>query len=166
MLAGLLVSRTWTFHLPGLMSLGPFRALFGRLLRSRSLSALGVLGVLNGLLPCGLVYVACAAAAATGEGVWVEKVRFRTRPEMDWGKLKSGTEPLSDLIRYIDGLKTNEEVKNWVEEDLKILKGKLPPEIFQDGGVIDPGSGEALKDVLEDVKGMLVHRILETESRK
>ncbi|HET7872865.1 MAG TPA: sulfite exporter TauE/SafE family protein [Terriglobales bacterium] len=37
----------------------------GALLRQRSLLSLLVLGLLNGLLPCGLVYVACAAAAAT-----------------------------------------------------------------------------------------------------
>jgi hypothetical protein len=37
------------------------------LLRRRSLAALGVLGLLNGLLPCGLVYVACAGAVATGD---------------------------------------------------------------------------------------------------
>ena len=36
------------------------------LLRRRSFAALAVLGLLNGLLPCGLVYVACAGAAATG----------------------------------------------------------------------------------------------------
>jgi len=36
------------------------------LLRRRSLASLAVLGLLNGLLPCGLVYVACAGAAATG----------------------------------------------------------------------------------------------------
>ena len=36
------------------------------LLRRRSFTALAVLGLLNGLLPCGLVYVACAGAAATG----------------------------------------------------------------------------------------------------
>ncbi len=36
------------------------------LLRRRSLTALSVLGLLNGLLPCGLVYVACAGAMATG----------------------------------------------------------------------------------------------------
>ena len=53
-----------------------------------------------------------------------------------------------------------------MEEDLKALKEKLPPEIFQGGGVMDLDSGEELKRVLEDVKGMLVHRILETESRK
>lgn len=38
----------------------------GGLLRKRGVMALGLLGLLNGLLPCGLVYVACAGAAATG----------------------------------------------------------------------------------------------------
>lgn len=38
----------------------------GRLLQKRTLGSLFLLGTLNGLLPCGLVYVACAAAAATG----------------------------------------------------------------------------------------------------
>ena len=42
------------------------RAKFGRLLRDRTLGAAALLGGLNGLLPCGLVYVACAAAAAAG----------------------------------------------------------------------------------------------------
>jgi sulfite exporter TauE/SafE len=37
------------------------------LLQRRSLASLGILGLLNGLLPCGLVYVACAGAMATGE---------------------------------------------------------------------------------------------------
>ncbi len=35
-------------------------------LKQRSVSSLAVLGVLNGFLPCGLVYVACAGAVATG----------------------------------------------------------------------------------------------------
>ena len=36
------------------------------LLRRRSFGSLAVLGLLNGLLPCGLVYAACAAATTTG----------------------------------------------------------------------------------------------------
>jgi sulfite exporter TauE/SafE len=36
------------------------------LLLRPSLSSLTTLGLLNGFLPCGLVYVACAAAAVTG----------------------------------------------------------------------------------------------------
>jgi sulfite exporter TauE/SafE len=39
---------------------------FGRLLGNRSVGATVLLGGLNGLLPCGLVYVACASAAAGG----------------------------------------------------------------------------------------------------
>jgi sulfite exporter TauE/SafE len=39
----------------------------GVLLRRRSMGSLGLLGLVNGLLPCGLVYVACAGATASGE---------------------------------------------------------------------------------------------------
>lgn len=39
---------------------------FGALLRKRTLASIAGLGVLNGLLPCGLVYIACAGSATTG----------------------------------------------------------------------------------------------------
>lgn len=42
------------------------KAALGRLLRARTLTASLAFGLLNGLLPCGLVYVACAGAVATG----------------------------------------------------------------------------------------------------
>jgi sulfite exporter TauE/SafE len=42
------------------------KAMLGVLLRQRSAGALFMFGLLNGLLPCGLVYVACAGATATG----------------------------------------------------------------------------------------------------
>lgn len=42
------------------------KAYLGPLLRNSSLGSLFVIGLLNGLLPCGLVYVALAGAIATG----------------------------------------------------------------------------------------------------
>ena len=45
---------------------GRLRAVMGRQLRQRTFGALALLGFLNGLLPCGLVYVAGAGATATG----------------------------------------------------------------------------------------------------
>jgi len=45
------------------------KSALGRLLKVRSLPAQFSFGALNGLLPCGLVYVACAAAAATGNAL-------------------------------------------------------------------------------------------------
>jgi sulfite exporter TauE/SafE len=47
-------------------ALSAARTRFGRLLHNRALGAAALLGALNGLLPCGLVYVACAAAATAG----------------------------------------------------------------------------------------------------
>lgn len=47
----------------GVMELKRTMAAF---LQRRGFLSLAVLGTLNGLLPCGLVYAACAAAAATG----------------------------------------------------------------------------------------------------
>lgn len=38
----------------------------GKLMRQKSPMSLFALGLLNGLLPCGLVYVACASSIATG----------------------------------------------------------------------------------------------------
>jgi sulfite exporter TauE/SafE len=43
-------------------------------LRRRSLLSLVLLGLFNGLLPCGLVYVACAGATATGS--WLAGVEY------------------------------------------------------------------------------------------
>jgi sulfite exporter TauE/SafE len=43
------------------------KTMFSRLLRNRAIGAGALLGGLNGLLPCGLVYIACAAAATAGD---------------------------------------------------------------------------------------------------
>lgn len=45
------------------------RGKFGTLLKARSTQALFLLGLLNGLLPCGLVYVALAGAVVTGSAL-------------------------------------------------------------------------------------------------
>lgn len=54
-------------RVPNPLALPAVRRLFGRLLQAPGMGALALLGGLNGLLPCGLVYAACAGAAATGE---------------------------------------------------------------------------------------------------
>ncbi len=65
-IAGLLLSRRLTTP-PIIRAVGWLKARLATLLRSRSFGSLALLGVLNGLLPCGLVYAAAAGAAATGD---------------------------------------------------------------------------------------------------
>jgi len=110
--------------------------------------------------------VQAAVAAATGEGAWVEKIRLLTTEEGDLSTLKAGVDPLSDLVRYIDGLSAAKEIGALVAEDVKILKEKLPPEVFQDEGAANPDYPDGLSRLVEDVKGMLVHRILASGVKK
>ncbi len=69
LLAGLLLSRRLALWKPVTLLVNQLKAKMSGLLRCRSFSALTVLGLLNGLLPCGLVYVAGAGAAATSGAV-------------------------------------------------------------------------------------------------
>jgi hypothetical protein len=66
LLLGLFASRRLALARPVTSVVNQLKASMSVLLRRRSLAGLAVLGLLNGLLPCGLVYVACAGAAATG----------------------------------------------------------------------------------------------------
>ena len=68
--AGLFILATalgW-YHLAS-PSFGFLRGTWSKLIAQRTRSALFGIGLLNGLLPCGLVYVALAGAAATGSAV-------------------------------------------------------------------------------------------------
>lgn len=65
-LAGAVLSRSPRLSWPNLMAWPAVRRLFGRLLRTPGFGALTLLGGLNGLLPCGLVYAAGAGAALSG----------------------------------------------------------------------------------------------------
>jgi uncharacterized protein len=67
LLVGVLAARTDLFRLPGVTTGAWWSTAMSRLLRQRGLAALGLLGALNGLLPCGLVYVAGLAGAALGD---------------------------------------------------------------------------------------------------
>jgi sulfite exporter TauE/SafE len=66
LLFGVASSRKLALWGPVMSLIGSLKFRMSTLLRERSLSSLVVLGMLNGLLPCGLVYVACAGATATG----------------------------------------------------------------------------------------------------
>lgn len=65
-LAGLLVSTRLRLNTPMSRAVMWLRSKLGALLRRRTLGAVFLLGLLNGLLPCGFVYVAGAAAVAAG----------------------------------------------------------------------------------------------------
>lgn len=66
-LIGLVVTPRFANTVPMTRVVSGLKAALGKLLQRRALSSLYGIGLLNGLLPCGLVYVACAGAVATGD---------------------------------------------------------------------------------------------------
>jgi sulfite exporter TauE/SafE len=66
LLVGLFSSRRLALRRPVTLLVERLKSRMSALLHRRSFSSLAVLGLFNGLLPCGLVYVACAGATATG----------------------------------------------------------------------------------------------------
>lgn len=66
LLAGLFSSRRLALAKPVSALVNRVRSGMSHFLRQRSLISLAALGLLNGLLPCGLVYVAAAGATTTG----------------------------------------------------------------------------------------------------
>lgn len=66
MLASLLAYPKWAGARWLTGGVAKLKIAFGSLLRRKSTPALFLLGGLNGLLPCGLVYAACAGATTTG----------------------------------------------------------------------------------------------------
>lgn len=65
-LLGLVVSPRFASAVPVTRLVGWIKSGFGKLLQRRALGSMFGIGLLNGLLPCGLVYVACAAATTSG----------------------------------------------------------------------------------------------------
>ena len=66
-LIGVLVSPRFANSVPVSRSVNWLKATLGGLLQRRAMPAMFGIGLLHGLLPCGLVYVACAAATSTGD---------------------------------------------------------------------------------------------------
>lgn len=66
-LMGLVISPRLAHQVPIARGVNWLKQRLGGFLQSRGLPALFGVGLLNGLLPCGLVYVAAAAAVATGD---------------------------------------------------------------------------------------------------
>lgn len=68
-LIGLIASSRFAIQAPISKAVILLRTVFGKMLRRRTLGSFFLLGVLNGFLPCGLVYAACSGAIAKGSAL-------------------------------------------------------------------------------------------------
>ena len=123
LLGCLLASRRLALSRPVITWVANLKIRMSRLLQRRTFGSLTVLGLLNGLLPCGLVYVACVGAAATGHFVrgaqYMASFGLGTLPMMLAISISGKLVPLSVRLKLSGAI----PVTGYVLAGLLILRG-------------------------------------------
>jgi DNA repair exonuclease SbcCD nuclease subunit len=98
---------------------------------------------------------------AAGMGnVWLEKVKFRTSRKTSLEEIVGEDTPLSGLLQTIEKIELGDGVTNLVP-DLSTLKTKLPSELVDDDSLLANPSAEQLAELREEVREMLIARIIQ-----
>jgi len=96
----------------------------------------------------------------TGGTTWLEKIEVKTRSPMDLDRMIERDDPLGDLLRYIHALESGDVFLQSVREDFAQLRAKLPAEAANEDFLRALDSREGMREVIEDIKQILVPRIL------
>ncbi len=100
-------------------------------------------------------------AAQAGYGsLWIEKIKFDTDMDFDINELIKAGDPLGDLIKFIQEIKSFEEITNPIQNDLTQLKAKIPRELFYGDDALDIEFKGDISGILNDVKQLLISRLL------
>ena len=103
------------------------------------------------------------ATGLSGAGIWLEKVSIRTRPSASFEEALERDDALSGLLRAIRDMEPEASALDDLTDDISALRQKLPAELLGGDDPYDPTKPEILKELLEDIKELLVNRLLTTE---
>jgi len=103
------------------------------------------------------------ATGLGGAGIWLEKVSIKTKPSISVDEVLAHDDALSGLLRAIRDIKLDTAALDELTEEISALRQKLPAELLGGDDPYDPTKPEELKETLEDIKELLVNRLLSTE---
>lgn len=103
------------------------------------------------------------ATGLGGAGMWLEKVAIKTRPLVSASEALGRDDALSGLLRAIRDMEPDGEALAMLAGELSALRQKLPVELLGGEDPFDPANPEVLKDALEDIKSLLLNRLLSAE---
>jgi sulfite exporter TauE/SafE len=141
LLAGLFSSKKLAVWSPVTKLVGWLKVRMAFMLRQRSFASMTLLGMLNGLLPCGLVYVAGAAATTTSDtlsgAAYMASFGAGTIPMMLAISLSGKLVPISIRLKLVKAI----PVSVFLLATLLILRGMslgipyVSPELTADGEI-------------------------------
>lgn len=98
-----------------------------------------------------------------GAGIWLEKVSIKTKPTVSADEVLAHEDALGGLLRAIRDMELDASALDELADEVSALRQKLPAELLGGDDPYDPTNPEVLKDTLEDIKELLVNRLLSTE---
>jgi hypothetical protein len=105
------------------------------------------------------------ATGVGGAGIWLEKVSIKTKPSVSVDEMLQRDDALSGLLRAIRDMELDASALDELANEISALRQKLPAELLGGDDPYDPTHPEVLKETLEDIKELLVNRLLSTEKR-
>ncbi len=100
------------------------------------------------------------AANLGGAGVWLEKVKLRTREHTDPESLIQGDTPIGMLLANLKALAIDVDKPADLDPEMTTFLNKLPPEIRGGDDPFDPTDPGQWDEIISDVKDLLVARLL------
>lgn len=106
-----------------------------------------------------------AALELAGDDVWVEKVRLRTRDEVDLVALAESDDAVGQLLKSLGELRASDAELGLLAGELSELRKKLPRELREGSRSLRLDDAGRLREVLTDVEQQLLPRLLSREER-
>jgi len=103
------------------------------------------------------------ATGLGGAGIWLEKVSLKTQASISIDSVLARDDALGGLLRGIQDMELDDAALVELANEVSVLRQKLPAEILSGEDRYDPTDPQQLKVVLEDIKELLVNRLITTE---
>jgi exonuclease SbcD len=105
-----------------------------------------------------------AALDAGGGRLWVEKATFDTRPLYSAKPLPSTEGALGELLQLFDELADDADLRGALAAELADVTNKLPRELKTGTDALRPDDPKWMAELLEQVRPMLIRRLLQKET--
>lgn len=102
------------------------------------------------------------ATGLGGAGIWLENVSIKTRPSVSIEEVLESDDALSGLLRAIRDMELDASALGNLTDEISTLRQKLPAELLGGDDPYDPTNPEVLNEALQDIKELLVNRLLTT----
>lgn len=101
-----------------------------------------------------------------GQGLWLEKVRFKTKEKRDIEAVIQGDDALGSLVQNLLALEIDSDKIREIDPEFDTFINKLPAELRGGDDPFDPLAPEQWEEIRSEVKDLLIAQLLESGGAK